>query len=141
MQLANSGRGPVLSPWDERVEFYVDVAKRRVTVRFGKRVTAADVRSYAEQLRTDPSFDPKFSEVVDLRDAEDLDLKAQDFLKLADEIDPFSPVARRAFVIRTSVQSHAARMHKILRAEKNMGIFSSIEQAEEWIELRPAARD
>ena len=141
MQLANSAQGLAVSRWGERVEFYVDIAKRRVTVRFGRKLTAADIRSYADHLRTNPAFDPKFSEIVDLREVEDLDLKAQDFLKLADEIDPFSPVARRAFVIRTSVQTHAARMHKILRAEKNMGIFSSMEQAEEWIEWRPAARD
>jgi hypothetical protein len=61
------------------------------------------------------------------------DLKVEDFLKLADKIDPFAPEAKRAFVVRTPVQSHAARLHKILRLARNIEIFGSLIEAECWI--------
>ena len=63
-----------------------------------------------------------------------MDLQADGFLKLADEIDPFSPDAKRAFVAKSPVQNHAARMHKILRTQRNIEIFRTIEEAERWIE-------
>src|ERR1700719_267303 len=71
-------------------------------------------RRVRSEIRTYPSFDPSFSEIADLREAADIDLQADEFLKLADEVDPFSQEAKRAFVAKTSEQNHAARMHKIL---------------------------
>jgi hypothetical protein len=70
---------------------------------------------------------------VDLTDVEELDLEAEEFLKLADEIDPFLPDAKRAFVVRSLIQNHAARMHKVLRTKRNIEIFHSFEEAEHWI--------
>lgn len=64
---------------------------------------------------------------------EKLDLKAEDFIRLADQVDPFSLASRRAFVVRNSVQAHAARMHKILRTQRRFEIFHSLEEAEQWI--------
>jgi len=112
----------------------VDSARRRVVVKFGKRLTAADIQKYAFWLVAHPSFAPDFSEIVDLTGVEDLDLKADDFLKLADQIDPFSATAKRAFVAQNSTQHHAARMHKILRPEGNIRIFRSFEEAERWLQ-------
>ena len=115
------------------VQFSVDGKKRLVYAKFGKKVVASDIEQYAKQLRVDPVFEPTFAEIVDLRAAEDLDLGADDFLRLADEIDPFSMNAKRAFVVSTPVQSHAARMHKILRSQRNIEIFPSCEEAEHWV--------
>jgi hypothetical protein len=123
---------------DARTEFSVDGEKRIVLAQFGKTVTLTDIRRYTEQLRAHPKFDASFSEIIDLREVEDLALKAADFLKLADEIDCFEPGAWRAFVVHNSVQDHAARMHKLLRPKGNTRIFSSPEEAREWIESRPA---
>jgi hypothetical protein len=53
-------------------------------------------------------------------------LQADEFLALADEIDPFSYEAKRVFVVRTSVQNHAARMHKVQRKQRNIEIFRSL---------------
>lgn len=105
-------------------DFNIDVEKRTVFVRFRKKVLAADIRRYAECLRTDLDFDPDSSEIVDLTEVEDLDLHADDFLNLADEVDCFSANAWRAFIVKTSVQDHAARLHKILRTPSNMRTFS-----------------
>ena len=102
-------------------------------VRFGKKVNAEDIGRYAERLRAHPIFRPGFSEIADLRNVEELDLNAEDFMRLADQIDPFEPEAKRAFVVRTSVQKHAARMHKILRTKRNIEMFETFEEAERWL--------
>jgi hypothetical protein len=114
-------------------EHTVDAGKRLVFVKFGKTLMFADVERYIELLKANPVFEPNFSEIVDLSDVVELDMRAEDFLKVADEIDPFVSTARRAFIARSSVQNHAARMHKILRGHKNIEIFGTREQAEEWI--------
>jgi hypothetical protein len=117
----------------EAFRFEVDVERQLVTVKFGNRVTAEEIGEYVEKLLVHPSFQPTFSEIVDIREAQDIDLQADDFLKLADQVDPFSPEAKRAFVARTTVQNHAARMHKILRSQRNIEIFQTFEDAERWI--------
>jgi hypothetical protein len=117
-------------------QFVVDPGRRLVTVKFGKKLTVADIERYSKCLRLSPHFQPLYSEIADLTDVEELDLQADDFLKLADKIDPFSPEAKRAFVARNSVQHHAARMHKVLRTQRNIEIFDSVEAAERWIESR-----
>ena len=114
-------------------EYTVDAERRVVVVKFGKKVTFKDIEQYSLGLRANPVFKSNFSEIVDLTEVEELALEADDFLKLADEIDPFSPVAKRAFVARTAVQSHAARMHKILRVQRYIEIFRTVEEAEQWI--------
>ncbi len=109
--------------------------KRLVWVKFGKRVSESEIANYAASLRSDPLFEPGFSEIVDLRDVEELDLHGGQMLKLADEVDPFSFDSRRAFVVRNASQSHAARLHQILRiANENILIFYSLAEAEQWIE-------
>ena len=114
-------------------EFVVDAHNKRVRVGFGKKLTFGEIKQYALWLQLDPLFQSSYSEIVDLTEVEELDLQADEFLKLADEIDPFSPEAKRAFVVRNSVQNHAARMHKVLRTLRNIEIFHSVEEAERWI--------
>ena len=123
------------SKQDGRIEFHIDKDRRLVVVKFGRRTTMEDIANYAQHLVSDPDFQPTFSEIIDLREVEYLNLEANDFLKLADKIDPFSMEAKRAFVVRTSVQSHAARMHKILRNNRNIEIFRSFEEGERWVLL------
>ena len=118
--------------YHEVFDFHVDAEKRLVTVKFGKKVSAEEIVGYAAALRTHEAFEPTFSEIVDLRETEELDLEADDFLHLADRVDPFSEQAKRAFAVRTSTQNHAARMHKILRGQ-SIAIFESLEEAEAWI--------
>jgi hypothetical protein len=90
------------------------------------------------ELRAHPAFDPDFSEIVDLREVEDLALKAADFLKLADEIDCFECEAWCAFVVHNSVPDHVARHAQHCAPEEKYKFFSSLEEARKWIESRPA---
>ena len=115
------------------LEFNVDSARRLVVLKLGKKVKARDLERYAKLLRANPSFDPGFSEIADLRELEKFDVEANEMVRLADQIDPFSHHAYRAFVVRTTTQAHAARMHKILRTQRNFEIFRSLQEAEQWI--------
>jgi hypothetical protein len=118
---------------DATVKFAVHPDRQLVMVKFGKKVVADDIANYARELQQHPSFRPDFSEIVDLTSVEEMDLQAEEFLRLADEIDPFAYEAKRAFVVRTPVQSHAARMHKVLRTQRSFELFASVEEAERWI--------
>jgi hypothetical protein len=121
----------------ELPDYLLDSARRLIFVKFRKKVTVRDIEKYAGSLRADPRFKPDFSEIVDLSGVAELDLQADEFIRLADEIDPFSVQARRAFVARDAVQNHAARMHKILRSHRDFSIFRSVEEAERWIDALP----
>jgi len=117
----------------EAAEFSIDIGRRVVIVRFGPKVTIHTIADYARRLRAHPHFEPGFAEITDLREVDDLDLQADDFLKLADEIDPFALEAKRAFIVRSAVQNHAARLHKILRSNRTIEIFGNMEEAERWL--------
>ncbi len=132
-----SHRQPV-QQFAEFSEYVLDLQKRLVSVKFRKKVTIREIENYAASLRKNPLFDPDFAEITDMTEVEELDLNAEDFIRLADQIDPFSAQAKRAFVARDSVQKHAARMHRILRTQRDFSIFSSVAQAEQWIESVPS---
>jgi hypothetical protein len=51
-------------------------------------------KEYAHWLQLDPLFPSNCSEIVDLTEVEELDRQANEFLKLAGEIDPFLPYAK-----------------------------------------------
>ena len=115
----------------------VDAEHRPVVVTFGRRLALDEIQRYTQCLLQNSSFEPSFSEIVDLTQVEKVDLQADEFLKLADKIDPFSIKAKRAFVARTSAQNHAARMHKILGTGRTIEVFRSVEEAEQWIRKSP----
>jgi hypothetical protein len=117
------------------VIYAIDQTKRIVSVKFGNKVSVRDIADYANSLRNNPLFDPGFSELVDLRKVEKLDMGAEQALKLADDIDPFSPGAKRAFVAQSSTPIYAARLHMLLRSEcRNIRIFESIDEARQWLQ-------
>ena len=114
--------------------YRIDPNRRMVLVRFGKTLRAQEISNYADSLRNNPLFDPSFSELVDLSKVEKLNLESEEALHLADEVDPFLPASKRAFVVQDAVAAHAARMHMLLRAEnENIRIFESVDQAEQWL--------
>ena len=113
--------------------FLLCPAEKLVLLTLGNVLTINDVVEYARELQNNPFFEPGFSEIADIRAVEEVALGADDMMKMADEIDPFSPEAKRAFVVRTPTQAHAARMHKILRTQRDFEIFRSVDAARRWI--------
>ncbi len=115
------------------VRFTIDPKRRLVIAKFGERITAHDIHLYVQNLCSQPGFDPSYSEVADISSVKELPLEGADFLKLADQVDPFAFQSKRAFVAQTPVQRHAAQMHKILRTQRHFEIFATLEEAEQWI--------
>ena len=116
-------------------EFAVDVKHRVVIVKFGKSLKREDIEHYVQQLRANASFDPTFSEIVDLTRVEGVSLSGEDILRLADHIDPFSSGSYRAFITKDAAQTHLARMYQISRmAGDKIRSFPSMEEAEKWIQ-------
>lgn len=115
------------------VRFAIDPVRRLVTARFCETLTATDIESYVQDLLAHPSFDPAFSEIADISKVTELPLEGPDFLQLADRIDPFSVASKRAFVAQSSLQKHAATLHRILRNHRHFEIFETLEEAERWI--------
>lgn len=128
-------QSPISSFQSGNVEFSIDTERRLVVVKFEGSVSVQEIAKYVESLVAHPHFDPSFSEITDMRAVQHFDLQANDFLTLADQIDPFALTARRAFVAQTSAQNQAARMHKFLRPHRTIEIFESVAQAEEWLGL------
>jgi hypothetical protein len=52
---------------------------------------------------------------------------------------PFLPCSRRVLVVGSRVQSHAAHMYRIIRKGANIRVFTSFEEAVEWIDAPRAA--
>jgi hypothetical protein len=113
--------------------YRIDVPKACVLVRFAARLTFREIYEYALRLRGDPLFSPSFAEIVDLREVEEILLTPAELTKLADEVDPFDPKSKRAFVVKTQEQIHAAKLHGMLRIQDNIRVFFSIGEAEDWI--------
>ena len=67
-----------------------------------------------------------------MRAVAEVALGAEEMLKMADR-SIRSREAKRAFVVRTSTQAHAARMRKALLSHRNFKVFSSLDEAERWV--------
>jgi hypothetical protein len=135
-ELSPQGETPesVFAPYQSAdADFSIDKDRRLVVVKFEGNVTVQEIARYVERLVAHPHFDPSFAEITDLRSVQHFDLQANDFLTLADQIDPFLFTAKRAFVVKTSLQNQAARMHKFLRPQRSIEIFETVAQAEEWL--------
>ena len=76
-------------------DYRIDPENTSVYVRFTGKLTAAEIERYAAALRKEPSFQPDWSEVVDLRAVEQFDINQEQTIALADTVDPFRcrPVA------------------------------------------------
>lgn len=114
--------------------YEIDKEARLVSARACGRLTFSVILNYASSLRIDRRFSPTFSEIVDLRSVESVSLSAKEAMALADNIDPFSVNSKRAFIVQSQAQVHAAHLHRILRPQtKTISVFFSIEEAREWI--------
>ncbi|HTS34392.1 MAG TPA: hypothetical protein VMH04_01905 [Candidatus Solibacter sp.] len=119
--------------------YRIDAKQRHVAVKFPKKVNVAVIESYCNALRNNPIFSPNFSEIVDITEVEEIELAPDEMIRIADQVDPFAAEARRAFIVRTSVQNQNARMHKALRISKNLEVFRSQKEALAWIQSASGA--
>ena len=118
----------------ECASFILYPEKRLVVLTLGDRITLQLLEEYSSLLRRDPRFELTFSEIADMTAVQEIALEADEMMRMADQVDPFSPDSKRAFVVKTPTQAHAARMHKILLTHRHFEIFRSLQEAERWIQ-------
>lgn len=119
---------------ESSLDYRIDADHGRVYVRFVGRLTANLIERYAGALKENLAFEPGWSEIVDLSTVTEIEISADDAIRLADQVDPFSLSSRRAFVVTNDLQRHSARMQQILRSpSKTMGIFDTMAEAEKWV--------
>jgi hypothetical protein len=112
------------------VDYVICPGQRLVSVSFAGILSVRGIETYAIALRGDPRFDPRFAELVNLRQVEQIDLQPEHLVDLADQIDCFARESRRAFVVGTEAQKHCARMHQLLLGGRmNIEIFASLDEA------------
>jgi len=123
------------------VVFTIDPRIRLVSVKFEGNVEPKDVVGYLESLKADPLFEPGFSELVDLTEVLTSAIDFEAAMVLAHHVDPFSPTAKRAFVVSQPAIFGAIRMYQMAREDDtNIVILPSIEEARRWLETQRAAK-
>ena len=115
------------------VTYTIEPQDRLVASQFCGVLSVRGLEMYAASLRADRRFDPTFAELVDLRKVDEIHLRPEDALRLADQVDPFVLDSKRAFVAHTQMQVHSAKMHQLLQNKRTIQIFSSIEEARRWV--------
>lgn len=115
-------------------EYEVDAGKKVVLVKFGTTISDRTIEKYLRQLRRDPAFASSYHEIVDLTALEEINVRGEELMRLADMVDPFSFASKRAFVVQNAFQAHEARMYQILRgARTRIQLCDSMEEAEDWV--------
>jgi hypothetical protein len=119
---------------ESSLDYRIDADHGRVYVRFAGKLTVGLIGRYVDGLRKNRAFEPGWSEIVDMRAVEEIEISAEETIALADQIDPFSLSSRRAFVVSNEQQRHRARMQQILRSPcKTIGIFETMAEAEAFV--------
>jgi hypothetical protein len=101
-------------------------------------LTLDDIIDYANRLRDDPAFSPSFSELLDFTDLKSANLTYSDFTEISLKIDPFSPVAKRAFVAVTGTTPYGlSRMYQAIGSNsgRDIQVFGSVGEAKRWLGL------
>ena len=117
--------------------YSIDSSQHVVFTTLSEVVTLDDVVALIARLRDDPQFDSSYSELVDLSGTDEVRLGFTDFHHLA-TIDPFTKKAKRAFVVpqHGAVFGVTRMFQQIRRENPDIRIFSSREEALEWVGLK-----
>jgi len=120
--------------------YRIDVARRLVLSRAWGVFTAQDLYGHYTALSADPVFDPSFSQLVDLRDVEQVDMEPSVIRRHALE-RLFAAGAQRALVTSSDVAYELARMYGTSAAyvPQNVRVFREMPDAEQWLGLEAPA--
>jgi hypothetical protein len=119
------------------VRYEVDSINRLVKTRFSGTVTRWDHGEHLMRLRSDPTFDPTFSELICFDERADIRLGFMDFRS---EGDPFRRTSRRAIVASAKKPAvyGIARMFQLSKGEDHhVRLFATINEATTWLEGTP----
>lgn len=118
----------------------IDVTRRVVVSRAWGVLSAAEFMAHQIAVGADPSFDPTFTHLVDLRDVTAFDLDTGTIRSKA-RSSIFRPGVRRAIVAPSDLAFGLARMFGTYAesASQTVAVFRAIEEAEHWLGLDSTA--
>jgi len=118
----------------------IDVSRRIVVSRAWGELSTADFLAHYQSVATDPSFDPTFAQLVDLRDVTAFALDTGTIrAKAVNSL--FQPGVRRAIVAPSDIAFGLARMFSTYAesASQTVAVFRAIDEAERWLGIEIAA--
>ena len=118
---------------------YVVYKEHRLVVSSGSGlVTWEEIKARQDETKTDPSFDPSFNQIVDLRSATGIKMSGDQARMLASR-QIFSPESRRAFVASNPSIFGMGRMWEIYtefsKTPSQIRVFSDLPSALKWLGL------
>jgi hypothetical protein len=118
------------------VTYAIDPQRRLVVSEAAGIVTAEDFLEHGKRLAEDPAFDPAFDQILDLRNARQVEVPTAALKGMA-SLRLFGPGSRRAIVAPRDLTFGLARMYESLRADapESMKTFRTIEEARVWLGL------
>jgi hypothetical protein len=119
---------------DMPIQHTIDVERRLVHSRLWDVVTELDAWSSAASLMDDPSFDPTFVQLSDMRAVTKIEVSPGTIRDLA-VMRIFDATARRALVVGSDLQTGVGRMTTSYaeRGDQQIALFTSLTEAERWL--------
>jgi hypothetical protein len=120
------------------VSYVIDKQNKLVVGTATGVLTEGDILHSRRQIRSDPDFDPSFSQLGDLTAVTSIDLSADEVRYLA-QSSIFHPTTRRALVGESLEIYGLARMFSIvrgLRGDREIRVFRTRDEALAWLLLK-----
>jgi hypothetical protein len=120
------------------VRYTIDPHHRAVVIEIRGELTLAEVIETAQKLRREPFFQLDFASVVDLSEAQRVELDADAISSFVHGgHDPFKPGTRRAIIATRPDTYGIARMYQGVSDDLNIFIFRSRDEAMAWLAQTP----
>ena len=122
--------------------YHIDKDRKLVMSTVSGALTRDDLESHMRKLRSDPDFDPRFSQLADFTHMTKLEVTADDIRYFA-RTSVFDSDSRRAFIVGDDVSALLAEMFALLRkvaGERGRCVFRTLEEGIEWILPRVTVR-
>ena len=117
------------------VKYHIDRRRRLIVTTGEGRVTFAEAKEHQDRLLSDPDFDPEFDQLIDMTNAEELEITAEEAVSLASR-PVVSQESRRAFVAGNKAIFGMGRLmetHHELRVGGPTGVFYHLSEALDWL--------
>ena len=112
----------------------IDPERRVVQSRLWDVVTETDAWGSAAALMNDPSFDPTFAQLADMREMKQVEVDQNTVRELA-VMRIFAPESKRALVVASDLQYGIGRMTTSYAeaGDQQIAIFRTVAEAERWL--------
>lgn len=112
----------------------IDAERRLVRSRVWGVVTERETRESVAELLNDPSFDPTFAQLADMREVIRMDVDASTIRDMA-VMRLFDPESRRALVVTSGLQRGIAHMTTTYAhlGDQQIALFEDVVEAERWL--------